>query len=513
MAGVDGSRGDAEHARVGALEVMALVVLVAVGAALRLPDIDLWYWGDETQTVVISDRSPFDIPDALERDGAPPAFYVLLSGWMAIFGKSETATHSLTVVLSLLTIVAAWWFARRHAGPWAGGLAAAAMAVNPYLVTYATETRNYALFALLGVVAAGLALDLLSDRGRYTHVALGVVLALTMLAHAWGLFFTVALLGVLLVEALLGRDRILVQRSVVAGVVAAVVYAPWLPTFLEQRRRTGAPWNGRYSILSTLDQMVAYIGNRPVAAVVGLMAVVGVVAAIRASRFDIDPLLVAISCAGTIALAFLASYIDPIWQARYGIVVVGAALMVVAIVMSRTTVGVAAFAVALAAMAVYSVTDVVGRPVDAKPEADVRNVAAALREEPPTYVLADQGSLTNLRFHIGDEVGERVTFVAPLGVLTDPTIYDWRDDLQRLRAADPDALADELIADAQPGDTFVVMLRRGFEGPRPDEPNEWIALYQGTLKDLADAVRGDERVAAVDERDIGSWTVFTYARR
>ena len=56
-------------------------------------------------------------------------------------------------------------------------------------------------------------------------------------------------------------------------------------------------------------------------------------------RLPGNVVLLGLACVATLALAFVASFVEPIWQARYGIVVVGGALVVLAIVAARTRVG------------------------------------------------------------------------------------------------------------------------------------------------------------------------------
>jgi hypothetical protein len=494
---------------------VGLVVALVVGFALRAPGLRAWYWGDEMQTVAIAKRSFADIPGALERDGAPPLFYLLLHGWMEIFGSSEASTHTLTTLLSLLTVVAAWWWARRHGGPWAAVLAAAAIAANPYLVRYATETRNYALFALLGVVAVGLSLDVLGGKHERAHLALGVVLGLTMLTHAWGLFFLPALLGAIVVASIESRDRELFRRGVVAGAIAAVVFVPWLPSFLDQTRHTGAPWNVRYSIGSTVNQTVDYFGGRGAAMLAVLAAAIAVVAALASKRLPTNALLVGLACAATLGLAYVASYIEPIWQARYGIVVVGAVLLVIAIVAARTRVGVGAFAVAILAMAALSARDASDVSVDAKPDATFRRVADEIAPDQPDYAIADQGTLNQLRFALGDELGDDVDYLSPIGVLDDPTLYDWRDDLDRLRDADPEAIVEDVVGAAPPGTVFVVVSKHdetavaGFGG---DAENEWQRLFTERANAIEAAALGDERLEVIGTDEVEGWTVTTLER-
>jgi mannosyltransferase len=509
------TRSPAASRSYAANERLGLLAALVLGAALRLPGVRTWYWGDEIQTVAIAQRPLTDIPAGLERDGAPPLFYFLLHGWMKVFGSSEASTHSLTLVLSLLTVVAAWWFARRHGGPWAGFLAAAAIAANPFLVRYASETRNYALFGLFGVIGIGLALDVLDGKRPSAHLWLGVVLGLTLLTHAWGLFFAMALLGAILLAAVESRDARLAGRGVVAGVIALAVFAPWIPSFVDQTRHTGAPWNVRFSLPSTLDQTVEYVGGRGVAALSVAALGVALVAALVSKRLSANVLLLGGACAATLAFAFVASYVEPIWQARYGIVVVGAALVIAAIIAGRTRVGVAAFAVVIVAMALLAARDASDVSVDAKPDAGFRRVADAVAPTGVDVAVADQGTLNQLRFALGDDAGQDVSYLSPLGELDDPTLYDWRDDLDRLRAADPAKIVDEAVSAAVPGSHFVVFAKKdtsAIAGLGGDQGNEWQQLFTERTSAVQQAALRDARLTPVGTRELEGWTVTTLER-
>jgi hypothetical protein len=94
-----------------------------------------------------------DIPASLRLDGAPPLYYLLLNGWMSLFGNSEVATHTLSLLFALAVVPTALW-----AG-WSPLRASNGLGVrrpgrlNPFLATYANETRMYTLVALLVMVA------------------------------------------------------------------------------------------------------------------------------------------------------------------------------------------------------------------------------------------------------------------------------------------------------------------------------------------------------------------------
>src|SRR5262245_23845252 len=127
-----------------ALLLGAAVACCATGVVMR------WWprralWLDEAQSVSFARLAVRSIPHALREDGAPPAYYVLLHVWMAVFGDGNAAVRGLSAALSTATIVVLWAWTRRRWGPTVGLLAAGLMATSPFAVRYAAEARMYAL--------------------------------------------------------------------------------------------------------------------------------------------------------------------------------------------------------------------------------------------------------------------------------------------------------------------------------------------------------------------------------
>ncbi len=95
--------------------VAAAVVAIAAGVVLRFAArSDLWL--DEALTVDIA-KLPLDqLRSALLRDGAPPLYYVLLHGWIRVFGSGDAAVRALSGVLGVATIALTFAAARARPG-------------------------------------------------------------------------------------------------------------------------------------------------------------------------------------------------------------------------------------------------------------------------------------------------------------------------------------------------------------------------------------------------------------
>lgn len=267
----------------GATRRSIVVGALVAGLVLRVwPRGPLWL--DEAQTVSIARQPLRRITAALREDGAPPLQYVLLHGWMRVFGDGDVAVRSLTVLTSIAMVAAVAWVASRWAGPDAGAAAAVLVAVHPFAARYATEARMYSLVMLevtLGVALVHAHLE--RPRARWL-VGLSLVTVALLLTHYWAMFL-IAVSFVLVVVAA-WRSAGARRRSLVgvgaAMAVGGLLWLPWVPVFLFQSRRTATPWTEPPGIRELL-----LATNRPsdagvwVSLLVAVMIVLGVVAVVR----------------------------------------------------------------------------------------------------------------------------------------------------------------------------------------------------------------------------------------
>ncbi len=241
----------------------------------------------------IADRPLADIPAALRLDGSPPLYYSLLHVWMSLFGRTEEATHALSVLFVLLAIPAAFWAARGVFGNAAGWAAAVLAALNPFMTQYAQETRMYALVMLLGMLACGayaraflLGDELPPKTRRRWAMVFAPLLAAMLYTHNWALFFGVgcgvAWLG-MLAAARDGTRRELFLDGLIGFGGALVLFAPWLPTLVFQAQHTGAPWSSPPGVDDLLGVPLRLLGSVGQIALL-LAAGVGMVALLDRAR-------------------------------------------------------------------------------------------------------------------------------------------------------------------------------------------------------------------------------------
>ena len=141
-----------------------LVAITAIGGFFRFYRIgDKGLWLDEAFSVWMGWNSlPELIAWLLRVDQHPPLYYTLLHFWLYL-GDNPAQVRMLSARSGTLTIPVIFLIARRISGTPAGLIAAFILALSPFQVRFAQETRMYALLTL-NVSLATLALTyLLTD--------------------------------------------------------------------------------------------------------------------------------------------------------------------------------------------------------------------------------------------------------------------------------------------------------------------------------------------------------------
>lgn len=102
-------------------------------------------WGDESFTAVAVQENFGRMLEIVAKDTAPPLYYILLFIWARIFGSSETAIRSLSVLLYLGTVFVVYLIAKKVWNKKTGLLAILLTLANPFLFPFAFEGRMYAI--------------------------------------------------------------------------------------------------------------------------------------------------------------------------------------------------------------------------------------------------------------------------------------------------------------------------------------------------------------------------------
>jgi mannosyltransferase len=436
---------------------LALAFMVGVSLALRTQAIHARFWIDEGLSVGISSHPLLQIPGVLNQDGSPPLYYLLLNVWMRVFGSGEADTHAMSVGFTLAAIPVAWIAARTLFGHRAAWIAALMATINPFLTYYAQETRMYALVALLSLAVTGSFVAAFVQGRRRLLPVFALSLALLVLSHNWGLFLAAGTLAALYVlwrraddRRALGRDALLAYGG------AGLVYLPWVPTLVSQALHTGAPWAERPDLRDVLNGLTSLLGGPAPAMAFALAAGAGLsslLAAPRRAPRARAAEVVAVMGGVALLTAWAWSLISPAWAVRYFAVFLGPLLLLGAAGLAR------AGRLGLVVLAILTVFWFNPRTGALEHKSNAHETAVLVRDrlEDGELVVAihpEQGPL--MRYYLPHDV--RLRWGNALGWVSDPGVFDWRDALERLKAARPHATEDAFVRALKPGEKLLLVL-------------------------------------------------------
>ena len=450
-----------------AVELAAVAALMAWAVHARTRDLGAPLWIDEGISLGVANHALTAIPGVLREDGAPPLFYLVLHVWTGLFGSTPRSGHALSLLFAVLAVPAAYWATLRPFGGRAGVLAAAIVALDPFVGTYAIEVRMYSLLLLLGLLATGAFLRafVVPDGGRRWAVAFAVALAAVLYTHNWGLFFAAAA-GIVWLGLLLGARGPERRKVLVAGAIgfggAALLFLPWLPTVLYQARHTGAPWSHVPHVRSIATAFERLFGGHAAETAVLLLTLVGAGALVRPWGTPVAraALAMVVLTAVTFAIAYTWSNVSsPAWAVRYLVIVLAPAAVVVGAGLSRLG------PLAAVALAIVFISSWYGVPTHASlaHKSNAGYVAHRLGAglPPGSVVFSTQPEQVPL-LHLSLPPGLR--YYTPLGRVRDPRVMDWRDAMPRLARPDVARTFRRLLAALPPGGRLLLVQPR-FQSP------------------------------------------------
>ena len=187
-------------AEAGAGYQRGLCILLLLGFALRLVMLDRFrFHQDEALYSYWALHFPHDDPYFLKQwIDKPPLFIWLLAYHFKAFGTSEASARLLNIGISTVTIPVAAAIARQAWSGGAGLITAAALALNPFAISFSPTAFTDPLFVLGGVCSVYAA-------QRSQPLRAGLCLGAAIMTKQQGVFFAPLALAVLMAGNLNGR--------------------------------------------------------------------------------------------------------------------------------------------------------------------------------------------------------------------------------------------------------------------------------------------------------------------
>lgn len=229
-------------------------------------------WRDEIATWAASTKSMGALRGLVEvTDAVIAPYYILMHGWIAVFGESEASLRMPSIIAVALAAAMTAVIGRKLFDPTTGLFAGLLVAVLPTVSRYAQEARPYALAAAAVALATLLMLRAAERPTWLRWLAYAVVVAVAGLLHMVALL----LLPAHMVYVLSLRQKRVILRWFLAAVAAVIPVLPLAWIGSEQAKQVS--WIPEAAWDSTNNEIVRVTGSVTVSALIIGLALLGAV--------------------------------------------------------------------------------------------------------------------------------------------------------------------------------------------------------------------------------------------
>lgn len=221
-------------------EILALFSALAIFAVLSTVTIgksSIWF--DEAFSAYIIRWNFVEIWQFTAVDVHPPLYYWLLKAWGMIFGTTDVALRSMSVLFGGVAIVFGYLLMRRNFGQKAALYGLLVIVLSPVLIRYSQEMRMYTLVLAIALAATYILQEAIKS-GRKLHWALyGVLIALGMWTHyfsaiVWLAHWVWRAFAVRARKKPKSLIRFFSKEWIWTHVLAVCLFLPWLPAMFIQ---------------------------------------------------------------------------------------------------------------------------------------------------------------------------------------------------------------------------------------------------------------------------------------
>ncbi len=213
---------------------LALPGIIILGIVLRLIAINQSFWLDEAiGALVVKNESYAQIlTDFPKHDNHPPLYYLTLKTWTSVFGYSEPALRSLSLIFGVLTVYLIYRISRKideSLGVWPALL----LATSPLFIYYSQEARMYVMAAFLASAAFYVFLLTLEEKSHKVFV--WILFSLSIAALVFTDYIPIFLIPVFpLVGVVKRMSKSWWKKFILSAFPLVLLGTIWLPTFLFQ---------------------------------------------------------------------------------------------------------------------------------------------------------------------------------------------------------------------------------------------------------------------------------------
>lgn len=250
------------------LECLALLALAVALRALCIGKTDLG--GDESFTLYMALQSLPDIVAMLTRGDNPPLWETLLHFWTKIFGISEVAIRSLSLIFSALTVIPIYLLGERHIQRFVGIAASLFYCFSTFSIYMAHECRVYSLIGFATACSVYLFVSAIQRPKTFKFILLTIANLMLMYGHYLSVWIIVMEFVIALVIRLI-RNKIW-KPYLLHAASLVLLFTPMFPVLFRRFMDSGVngTWIEKTTSPEALYDFLWRMCNEPVTTVLAI---------------------------------------------------------------------------------------------------------------------------------------------------------------------------------------------------------------------------------------------------
>lgn len=198
---------------------------------------------------------------ATETPEHPPLYYIMLRLWTQTFGNSVAIMRSLSALISLLAFPCIYWLCMElFDSSLVGWMAMGLIAVSPFHVQYAQQTREYSFWTVTTLLSSAVLLRAIRVKTRVSWAIYAATLAIGLYCFSFFVFVALAHGLYILITSNFRFTKTLISY-LAASIVGFITFIPWIWTTIYHLPEVNRSmeWTNEKSTL--LDLVKMWISN------------------------------------------------------------------------------------------------------------------------------------------------------------------------------------------------------------------------------------------------------------
>lgn len=205
------------------------VIIFAICIYLRLINIiSEQLWEDEAFSIVLASSPDNIFWRKAIGDIYPPLYYLLLRGWILMFGNSVFSTRLLSAIFSILTLPILYLIGKEIKDEKLALIIIFLYSISPFSIYYANEVRAYSLIHLLFTLSLYFGIKCLKSPNNFkNYLFLSLTGSLLIYTHYMGfIYYGIVLLGIIIFNK---KEKSVFKKVFFSLIITIISYIPWMP--------------------------------------------------------------------------------------------------------------------------------------------------------------------------------------------------------------------------------------------------------------------------------------------